>query len=398
MPNIFTKLFRPKQGAPATQTAILSSGGAHFTPFSGNAYESDIFRSAVDAIARNTGKLRGVHVVQSETGRGDGDRTLNRLLQTRPNPYITAYDLLYRMTTHYFLYNNAFAYLQKDDRGNLTGIYPLRPSSVEFLSDVVGTLYARFYFDNGKQYIFPYADVIHLRRNYNSNDLLGDANTAITPALELSHTLSEGIIQGIKSGAHIRGVLEFVQVMSPEVKKTEQEQFIKDYMTVDNSGGVVVTDSKMKYSPIESRPYVVDDAQLQAAKSKIYSYLGVSEAIVTGAYHEWEWAAFYESVVEPISTQLSQEFTSKVFSAREISFGNSIIFESNRLQYASARTKIELIRVLAPMKLLTRNQCLDVLNLPRVPDGDEYIQSLNYVNAEIADRYQLGKEENEDGE
>ncbi len=93
----------------------------------------------MDAIARNAAKLRGTHVVKSDTGRTEGDRHLNRLLQIRPNPYTSAFDMIYRLVTHYYLFNNSFAYLQKDDRGNLTGIYPLRPSSVEFLSDVLFT-------------------------------------------------------------------------------------------------------------------------------------------------------------------------------------------------------------------------------------------------------------------
>ncbi|MDR1703177.1 MAG: phage portal protein [Clostridiales bacterium] len=316
MPNIFTKLFKTKR-EPVTQTAILTSGGAYFTPFSGDAYANDIYRAAVDAIARNAAKLKGTHVIKNDTGRTEGDRPLNRLLQTRPNPYTSAFDMVYRMVAHYYLYNNSFAYLQKDDRGELTGIYPLRPSSVEFLTDVSGELYARFHFDNGNQYIFPYSDVIHLRRNYNSNDLLGDQNTALLPALELAHTQNEGIIQGIKSGAHIRGVLRFNTMLTPENKKAEKDQFMNDYLQMDNNGGVIATDSKMDYSPLKMEPYAIDDKQLQAAKSKIYAYLGVSEAIVTGAYREHEWAAFYESVIEPIAVQLSLEFTAKVFTARE---------------------------------------------------------------------------------
>ena len=393
MPTIFSKLFKTKKEPPTTQAAILTSGGAYFTPFSGDAYSNDIYRASVDAIARNAAKLRGTHVVKSDTGRTEGDRHLNRLLQIRPNPYTSAFDMIYRLVTHYYLFNNSFAYLQKDDRGNLTGIYPLRPSSVEFLSDVNGALYARFRFDNGNQYVFPHSDVIHLRRNYNGNDLLGDPNTALLPALELAHAQTEGIVQGIKNGAHIRRVLKFSQILNGKTLAEEKARFMADYLQMDNSGGVIATDQKMEYVPLKMEPYAIDDAQLQAAKSKIYAYLGISEVIVTGSYKEYEWTAFYESVIEPIAVQLSLEFTAKVFTAREQSFGNSVIFESNRLQFASARTKTELIRVLAPMKLLTRNQALDILNLPRVPDGDEYIQSLNYIDASIADRYQLGKEE-----
>jgi hypothetical protein len=39
---------------------------------------------------------------------------------------------------------------------------------------------------------------------------------------------------------------------------------------------------------------------------------------------------------------------------------------------------------------------LEILNLPSIPDGDEYIQSLNYISGRIADRYQLGESDNID--
>jgi len=69
--------------------------------------------------------------------------------------------------------------------------------------------------------------------------------------------------------------------------------------------------------------------------------------------------------------------------------------EANRLQYASARTKIELIRVLAPLKLLTRNEAREIMNLPGVEGGDEFMQSLNNVSDNIADMYQMGVEQDE---
>lgn len=394
MPNLLTRLF--KKRTPVIERAVLLSGSTPIlTPFSGNAYANDIYRGAVDAIARNAAKLRGTHIIKTDTGRKDGDENTKRLLQVRSNPYTSAFDMLYRMTTHYYLYNNAFAYLQKNDKGDLIGIYPLRASNVEFMSDSGGELYAKFYFNSGNEYVLPYSDIVHLRRNYNDNDLFGDSNTAIIPALELAHAQNEGMISAIKSSATIRGVLKFTQVLAPEKLKEEKERFIQDYLQVNNSGGVIVTDSKMEYSDIKSEPYIIDEKQQQAVKDKIFAYLGISEKIVTSQYNEDEWAAFYESVIEPIAIQLSLEFTEKIFTQREQAFGNSILFEANRLQFASARTKTELIKELAPMKLLTRNQALEILNLPSVPDGDEYIQSLNYVNAKIADEYQLGGIKNE---
>ena len=390
--NLFARFFKrqePERGKPG----LLIGEVPIFTPFSGNAYANDIYRAAVDAIARNAAKLKGTHVIKTDTGRRSGNSSLDRLLQVRPNPYISAFDMVYRMITHYFLYNNAFALLQKDDRGSLTAIFPLKTSSVEFMTDAAGQLYCNFLSDNGNQYIFPYSDIVHLRRNYNDNDLLGDPNTALIPALELAHTQNEGIISAIKSSANIRGILKFTQILAPDKLKEEKDRFIQDYMQMDNNGGVVVTDSKMEYAPIESQPYVIDAKQLQAAKTKIYEYLGISEKIVNSTYNENEWAAFYESVIEPIAIQLSLEFTDKIFTPREQAFGNSILFEANRLQFASTATKAALIKEVMPLGLLSINQALEILNMPGVPDGDKRIVSLNYVNADKADKYQLGGSE-----
>jgi hypothetical protein len=43
-----------------------------------------------------------------------------------------------------------------------------------------------------------------------------------------------------------------------------------------------------------------------------------------------------------------------------------------------------------PIGLLTINQALTILNMPCVPDGDKRLQSLNFVNANMVDDYQLG--------
>jgi phage portal protein BeeE len=99
----------------------------------------------VDAIARNAGKLKGSHVVAyHDQMRTAGDAHLNRLLQTRPNSYMSSYDFLYKLTTRLFLYNNAFAYLDRDERGNLRAIYPITATHVDILSDGGGSLFCGF--------------------------------------------------------------------------------------------------------------------------------------------------------------------------------------------------------------------------------------------------------------
>lgn len=383
-----------------THRAEVMAGGSTFTPFSGNAYESDIYRAAIDAIARNAAKLKGKHIVYSKHNnkRLQGDHYLNRILQVRPNPYMTAYDLVYKLVTHYYLHNNAYAYLQKDDKGYLQAIYPLSPTHVEFVTDPTNEMYLQFLFANGEQVTLHMSEVLILRRFYNSNDLIGDSNTAIMPALDLAHTQNEGLEESIKSNATIRGILKYNQVLSPDKLKEEKEAFINDYLTVKNHGGIAALDSKADYTPLTMGQVTIDDGQLESVKKKIYEYIGISEAIVNSTYDENEWAAFYESVIEPLSLQFSLELTDKLFTEREQAFGNSIIFESNRLQFASNESKTKILKELVPLGLLTINQGLEILNLPPVEDGDKRLQTLNVVNTELVDQYQTGgkKDEQED--
>ncbi len=387
--NIFKS--RNKTPTQIERVEVMSGGQAIFTPFSGNAYESDIFRAAVDAIARNAAKLKPTHIITIEGQRNTGLGSLNRVLQVRPNPFMTTYDLIYKLVTHYYLYNNAFAYLQKDNKGNLVAIYPLSPQQMEYVTDPTGELYCKFIFASGKVLILRFSEVFTIRRFFNSNDLLGDSNSAINSTLDLAHTQSQGMEHSIESSATLRGVLKYNQVLSPEKLKAEKEAFIKDYLNISNSGGVAVIDSKAEYIPLNSQSMTIDDKQLQAVKQKIYEYLGVSERIVNSTYDENEWSAFYESVIEPLALQFSLELTEKIFTHREQAFGNSILLEANRLQFASNTTKTSILKELIPLGLFTINQALEILNLPAVEDGDRRVQTLNVVATDIVDKYQMNK-------
>jgi len=394
--SIFSRIFRnrqPQQTAPA----VLTGSPAYFTPFSGNAYESDVFRAAVDAIARHGAKLHGSHIIRTTDGRQPGDDTLNYLLGARPNPYMSAYDALYKMITHYFTNNDSFGYMQRDDSGSVAAFYPLDITGMQFVSDTTDTLYCKFFFQNGKQYILPYSDIIHLRRHFNRDDLLGDDNSAILPAVRLAQTQSDGIVSGIKQGASLRGILKYNQVLAPEKMKQERDAFTADFLNISNNGGVAVTDSMLDFVPLDSKPYTIDDKQLSAVQNKICAYLGISPEIVSGNYTEQQGTAFYESVIEPLAAQMGQEFTAKIFTPIEQQAGNKIIFEGNNLDYASYTTRVSVIQQTAPYGIMTIDECREALNMKPIggDEGAKRLQTLNVVDATKANNYQLGGNSNE---
>lgn len=368
--GLFTNLFRQK---PREQAVIEINNT--FSGFSGTAYSNATFRAAVDAISRHTAKLQA-HSTDTE---------LETLLNNAPNAYMSGYDLLYKAAAAYFTNNNTFLLLCRDDSGRITAVYPIMPQSVEFCPGGDGALYLNCLFQDGRQVTFPYGDIIHLRRHFLTNELLGDTNAPLFPLLDTAETLNQGIAASVKNGTSIRGVLKFTSLVNPTQVKAEKEQFVTDYFNPANSGGVAATDQRFDFVPTNITPYSIPQEQIQIVNDQIYDYLGVNERIISGNYTENEFSAFYESVVEPFALQLSQEFRLKC--------GCEITFTAERMEFSSSATKIKLLHEAAPLGLMTVNEARKLLALPPVADGDRRLQSLNYVSAEKADAYQLEESE-----
>ena len=385
--TMFWNIFSRKK-APKAHTRLINEA-VSIAVWNGDAYSNATYRAGLDAIARNAAKLKGTHVVGVSTERENS--RLTRILQVRPNPYMSAFDWLYKTATHLWQNGNAWSLIDFDDRGYVRGIYPITASSVQMMTDESGELYVELTFRNGQTGIFRYTELIHLRRFFNQNELLGDGSGALDSVLELAETEDTTITAGIKSGANIRGILKYTGMLQEKDLREIKNRFVEDYLSIENSGGVAALDAKAEYIPINNQPVILDAEQSRAIRDKIYSFLGVSEKIVNSSYTEDEFAAFYESTIEPFAVALSLECTAKIFTERERAYGNQIIFESGRLQFVSNSTKVQLIKELMPFGVLTINQALEILNLPPVPDGDRRFQSLNYVSADKAIEYQLAR-------
>ena len=401
--GLFDKVFGNKQAqintGNKTSFKFMDTYNAQFSGFGSNIYASDTVRACIHSIASNVAKLKPVHIRRIDKEISNVHDNIEKLLQLKPNAYMSAYDMLYKTITNLYNSNNAFIYIDKDENENVIGFYPINYSNIEILEDTKGNLYAKFLFRSGKPVVLPYEQLIHLRRFYNTNDIFGESNEiALLPTLELINTTNQGIIHAVKSSAKLRGLLKFTSTLRPEDMKKQRDVFMSDYMNINNDGGVAAVDSKMDYQELKSDNKLIDDKQMKFIEEKVYKYFNTNEKIVTSNYTEDEWDAFYESVIEPIAIQLSLEFTSKLFSDREKGFGNEIVFEANRLQYASMKSKISLIKELAPLGMFTINECREIFNLAPVDGGEIRLQTLNVVNANKADQYQIGDDAGKGGD
>lgn len=396
--NLFSSIFGKKsdkqKNVTQTQFQLLSGWNTQFSTLPEGTYNSKIARQVIDRIATHCSKLVPKHIQGSITNNIRGD--INFLLSNQPNPLMNTFDFIYRVISLLYTDCNAFIFIAKDNLGNITGFYPVLATTYELLEGVDGTMYLQFDFINGRTYTLPYLELIHLRLFYNRNDIFGMSNKVLQTDLNTAHTVSEGIDKAIKTTSNLKGILQYENSMLKEedLKKSKND-FVTDFLNMDNEGGIAALDAKAKFQAVDLKPVTLDNEQLKQVNYNIFDYFGVSEKIINNSFTEEEWNAFYEGVVEPRAIQMGQAFTNKIFKRKSIKEGHQIIFTANRLQYASLKTKTELLKVVAPWAMIKVDEGREILDLSPLggEEGNRILQSLNNIDSTIANQYQIGGEE-----
>lgn len=385
--SMFKRLFgreREESERQYEELRLLDDNKAVFTTYHGDLeYDPDVL-SCIDAIARNGAKMHPRHIRDNKDGMKNLKGRTYRILAKQPNEFQNAYQFYYQLITTLEIYNDAFAWVKKDNDLRIQAIYPLIYDEGKYY-EYNDKLFLRFKFGRMKSKYVPLDECIHLTRFVGTNGLSGGSSKPIIKTLSMKHILDEGIINAIKTTSSIKGVLKSTKaLLKPEDVKKMRDQFVEDFMSRNNKTGIGGLDATTEFVPVKIEPATASDGQIKEIDNKVLSYFGLNESILQSKYTEDEWNAFYESVLEPIGLQMSLEFTNKLFTPTEKEFGNEIIFESNRLQYASNKTKIDLIRYAD--NILTINEQREVFNLAPIEGGDKFMIDQNHeMNDEIGE-------------
>ena len=390
---IFGNKNNKNQNVTQTQFQLLSGWNTQFSTLPEGTYNSKVARQVIDRIATHCAKLVPKHIQGNITNNVKGD--INFLLSNQPNPLMNTFDFIYRIISLLYTDCNAFVYIAKDRTGFITGFYPVLATTYELLQGADGTMYLQFDFVNGQTYTIPYLELIHLRLFYNRNDVFGMSNRVLQTDLNTADTVSQGIDKAIKTTSNLKGILQYENSMlkNKDLVKTKDD-FVKDFLNMDNEGGIAALDAKAKFQEVNLKPITLDNEQLKQVNYNIFDYFGVSEKIVDNSFTEEEWNAFYEGIIEPRSIQMSYAFTNKIFKRQSIKDGHKIVFTANRLQYSTLTNKISLIKEAGALGLLTKDEAREIIELPQLggEEGSKILQSLNYVDNKIVNQYQGGEE------
>lgn len=384
--GFFNRIFKRKK--VHSQVKELGGYNATFSSFGSDIYANELIRACIRTLAEHTSKanpkvLRDGMIV---------DKRLQRLLEYRPNIYMNGKDFLYKIRTQLEIYNTVFIYIYRDDKGHCQGLYPLPHTRYEAVT-YGDEIFIKFMYTGGTKY-YPWEDLAVLRKDYNKSDYFGDSNTSILSSIDVLDTVNQGISNAIKSTANLRGVLKSTKAMiAPADRKKSRDDFVKDYMTDFGGSGIGYLDATEDFKEIKMNPAIADSKTLEELRLNIYRYFGVSEDAVLSRLNGDEYDAFYEGKIEPVLIALGYELTNKVFTKRERDFNNLIIYESQKLQYASATVKLRMVSLI-DRGVISINEYREILNMAPVEDGDKRLVRKEYADIDNLDEIQ-GVEEDE---
>lgn len=311
-------------------------------------------------------------------------------------------DFLEKITWQLMLNYNAFAVpiyrVSKDKDGNekrkYIAIYPIQPTQVDFIEDAASQLFVKFTFANNFNTTLPYSDVIHIRKNFSVSDYMGGGengqpdHSSLLETLQLNKDLLKGVSAAMKSSFAINGVVKIGSIIGKEETMKALEEFEKALQS--SKSGILPLDAKSDYMKIGRDVKLVDADTLKFVDEKILRFWGVPLPILTGDYTKAQYEAFYQKTIEPLVNKFTEAFTKALFTEREKSFGNEVVFYPKDLVFMSVDQTIEMVRLLGDAGELYSNEKRTAFGLRPLPElVGVRIQSLNYVNVEIANKYQL---------
>lgn len=335
-----------------------------FTSFSGQLYETELVRSAINVRATHISKLKVDFY-------GHGSDALWKRLE-RPNGFQSWSQFLYRVSTILDCNNGVIIAPVFDKFGRVTELYPVLPHRAKIV-DNDGYPWIAMKFRDNDFVQMPVWQVGLMTKFQYKDDFFGEKNDALLPTMKLVDIQNQGITEGIKSAATYRFMAQMSNFAKMSDISATAKAFDDENFNGDGGGLLLFPNTFTNIKQIDSKPYVVDAEQMKVINESVYRYFNVNEAVLRGEAYGDKWTAFYESAVEPFAIQFGEVMSIMMKLNGQLSGDAGVFATANRLQYMSNAEKLNVSSQLLDRGILSINDVREIWNLPPVDDGDRRI-------------------------
>ena len=387
---------------PAYNNRIINVNKIVFSSYGNDVRVSDIVKTAIHRVCEEVSKCKIKSVIEYDNPRHIEvcDDDLNALFAYRINPLCGLKDFLYKVAYLTKVNRNCFIYWQYDEvkikgtdkvRRVTKGLYPIECANVKLyysgdemraeLSDAGG----------GIVLDLPYSDLIHIRFGYGANpylggDVMGRADhRELLKNLQTIHVIKESIPKSLEASLSLKGLLTMKTVADIDKKKITRDEF--ETHLFDSKYGIVATDYESEFTPLNINATDIPSNILSFIRDEILAPLDCSLPIYLGKYTDDEYTAFYQTAIEGILLAIVEAMKIVFFTPRQLAYGHTIKYYDKLVQSLSFSRRQEIAEMTKDDALLSRDERRELLGYE--PDGEPTRVSLNYIDTNIANQYQL---------
>lgn len=352
------------QGSPHTGYQTFTEYAPAFTSWDGTLYEQLLTRTAVERFAVACSSLKP-EVATNQTTKP----RVQALFASQPNEYQTWPAFLKLVASRFLADTTTYVVPEFDSGMFVTGLHSIRPLYVE-VCEYKGEPWGVFHLATGTLAI-EWRNVCVLTRFQLDSDYFGGGNGPLDPTLALMDAQRQAEELAVKNGARIRFIGQVTSMTHEDDLQRKRDRFAKDNLSASNTSGLLVYDTTFnKIEQVKEDRFTLDPEEMTRIENNVFDYFSTNRKILQNSFNEDEWNAYYEGCVEPFAVSLSEGLTALLFTQNERKRGNRCMFSSNRLQYASVRTKVDTVSQMVDRGLWTINQALEVFQQPPIPGGD----------------------------
>lgn len=361
--------------------------------FNESPYTLSAFHRCVELISSSVANLP-ISVLFIDKQGNKKQRNNHRLNVVFQNMLLTRYQFIHNIVKDVITSGNAFAYIHRDNGGNVKQITYLQPSEVQVVYNKQrGELYYQIPSISKQQKIEPY-DIIHLAQN-SRDGVVGASTLSLMNRTLKSAGYAEATALNLfeNNGQSPRGIL----TVESQISTKQREDIKKNWASNLSSNGVCVLQGNMRYQSLSG---TANDQQLLESRKfhqeQICQYMGVPPQLLgMGEPKNIEELTnqFLMFTLQPIITLIEEEFTRKLFAPNEKNF--RIDLDENAMLRMTASTKSTYYSSLIQNGIISINECRSELGYESIKDGDKHIIAYTDIEQNTINNSDTQEEENE---
>lgn len=364
-----------------------------FLNFSESPYTLSSFHRCVELISSSVANLP-ISVLFIDKQGNKKQRNNHRLNVVFQNMLLTRYQFIHHIVKDVITSGNAFAYIHRDNGGNVKQITYMQPTEVQVVyNKQKGELYYQIP-SISKQKIEPY-DIIHLVQN-SKDGLVGTSTLSLMNRTLKGAGYAEATALNLfeNNGQSPRGIL----TVESQLSKAQREDIKEKWASNLSSNGVCVLQGNMRYQSLSS---TANDQQLLESRKfhqeQICQFMGVPPQLLgMGEPKNIEELTnqFLTFTLQPIITLLEEEFTRKLFAPSEKNF--RIDLDENSMLRMSKSAQAAYYSTLLQNGCLSINEVRNEIGFESIgQEGDRHFVAYSDLEQNTINNSDTQEEENE---